>query len=64
MSIPVNNSLTASLEIELSGENDGNLYIVHKKCYKYCTYFAIHNSQHIFLVCMTIFQVDIIATGK
>ena len=30
MSIPVNNSLTASLEIELSGENDGNLYIIHK----------------------------------
>jgi len=31
MSIPVNNSLTASLEIELSGENEGNLYIIHKK---------------------------------
>ena len=31
MSILVNNSLTASLEIELSGENDGNLYIIHKK---------------------------------
>ena len=64
MSIPVNKSLTASLEIELSGQNDGNFYIIHKKCYKYCTLFAINNSQHIFFVCMTIFQVEIIATGK
>lgn len=51
MSIPRNKSLTVSLEIALSGRDDGNLYIIQQqKCYKYCTskinFFAIHNSCH------------------
>ena len=31
MSIPRNKSLTVSLEIALSGRDDGNLYIIHQK---------------------------------